>query len=66
MLSHTQGDPSLVPPAKYAAPNPFNVPPSPSPLVRCSRRLADKAELTGDRKVYSRDDRGLKPLFLLL
>ena len=47
------------------------VPPSPSlthsiaPLVRCSRRLADMAELTGGCKVYSRDDRRLKPLFPL-
>ena len=45
------------------------VPSSPSlthlnaPLVRCSRRLADKAELKGGRRVYNRDDRGLKPLF---
>jgi hypothetical protein len=37
-------------------------PSSPSPLVRCSLRLGDKAELTGGRKVYSRDDRRLKPL----
>ena len=34
-----------------------------APLVRCSRRLADKAELTGGRRVYNRDDSRLKPLF---
>jgi hypothetical protein len=43
---------SLVPPpANPAAPNPCSFPPSPSPLIRCSRRLASKAELTGGRKV---------------
>ena len=40
---------------------PSVVPPSPSPLIRCSHRLAAKAELTGGRKTYSRDDRRLKP-----
>jgi hypothetical protein len=44
---------------------PLVVPPSPSPLIQCSRRLANKSELTGGRKVYSRDDRRLKPLFPL-
>jgi hypothetical protein len=44
---------------------PLAVHPSPSPLIRCSRRWADKAELTGGLKVYSRDDRRLKPLFPL-
>ena len=45
---------------------PLVVPPSQSPLlIRCSRRLADKAERTGGRKVYSRDDRRLKPLFFI-
>jgi hypothetical protein len=55
---------SLVPPLI-----PLVIPSSPSrsPLIRCSRRgrLANKAELTGGRKVYSRDDRRLKPLFPL-
>jgi hypothetical protein len=45
--------------------NPVVIPPPPSPLIRCSRRLANKAELTGGRKVYGRDDRRLKPLFPL-
>ena len=49
-------------------PIPPIIPSSPSlilsnaPLVRCSRRLAAKAELTGGRRVYNRDDRRLKPL----
>ena len=61
---------SILPPLPPQMPLiPQIVPSSPSlthfntPLVRCSRRLADKAELTGGRRVYNRDDRRLKPLF---
>ena len=59
-------------PAKstLSCPSPVPYPSLPSPpslsppyaaLVRCSRHLAAKAELTGGRRVYSRGDRRLTP-----
>jgi hypothetical protein len=61
---------SLVPLVILATPNPSDRPSFfvTNPLVcaggrRCSRRLAEQAELTGGRRVYGRDDLGLKPLF---
>jgi hypothetical protein len=57
MLSHSPHWQSL-----HLIPSPPSLIHSNAPLLRCSRRLANKAELTGGRKVYNRDDRRLKLL----
>jgi len=52
---------SPVPSRLLTIPSPRPLTPIHAPPLRCSRRLAAKAELTGGRKTYSRDDRRLKP-----